>query len=269
MTVAATQTAVVGAEAPAETLHGGLRWAVRCYLLMLRWDLEELRQVLPIMVMMQILIGAGTVVGFGFFLGDAPQSAILFLATGATVMPLLTVGLVFLPSNVGEKKLRGTYDYMFSLPVARISMALSTLTLAAIVALPSIFVTLGVAALRFDLDLSISPLVVPAAFAVILMAGAIGIAIGHALSDPRLTNLLTNLLVFGFLLFSPINYPPERLPGWMQSLHDWLPFEASGQVMRGTLTDGLVDDLVRPFILLAVWGLASLAVAYAVMIRRR
>ena len=135
MTAAATQTAVAGPEAPAETLHGGLRWAVRCYLLMLRWDLEELRQVLPIMVMMQILVGAGTVVGFGFFLGDAPQSAILFLATGATVMPLLTVGLVFLPSNVGEKKLRGTYDYMFSLPVTRISMALSTLTLAAIVAL--------------------------------------------------------------------------------------------------------------------------------------
>ncbi len=47
------------------------------------------------------------------------------------------------------------------------------------------------------------------------------------------------------------------------------PFEASGQVMRGTLTDGLVDDLTRPFILLAVWGFASLALAYAVMIRRR
>ncbi len=41
---------------------------------------------------------------------------------------------------------------------------------------------------------------------------SVGFAMGHAIPNPMVTALVTNVLVFVILLYSPINFPPERLP---------------------------------------------------------
>lgn len=72
--------------------------------------------------------------------------------------------------------------------------------------LPGLVVALVVARWHYDLALSVSPLVVLAVLLVGLTATGIGYAIASFV-PPMITLLLTNLLLFGALMFSPVNFP--------------------------------------------------------------
>ena len=37
-------------------------------------------------------------------------------------------------------------------------------------------------------------------------------------------------------MFSPINFPADRLPEWLRAIHRVLPFESMARVVRDTLT---------------------------------
>jgi len=252
-----------------DELRAGPGYWLRSYLLMVRWELLNLRLQLPIMVALQVFLGAGMAIGFGFLIADASGPATLYLATGATVIPMMTLGLVMVPQIIAQQKIDGTYDYIFGLPVPRMAMYFAGLSVWSVIALPSAVMALGVAAWRYDLELSISPLVVPAALLVVAVASAIGFAFSHALPNPRLTNLITQLLIFVITLFSPISFPAERLPGWLQAVHQWLPAEHAANVMRGTLTDGLLEaPLWESFAILGVWAIGSWLVTAWVITRR-
>lgn len=251
-------------------LRSGPSYWLRTYLLMVRWEILNQRLMLPLMVAMQVLLGAGMALGFGLLIDDPTPAEAAYLATGATVIPMMTLGLVMLPQVVAQQKIDGTYEYVFGLPVPRMAMYFAGLTVWSLIGLPSAAVALGVAAWRYDLDLSVSPLVVIGAFLVVSVASAIGYAFSHGLPNPRTTHLITQLLIFVVILFSPVSFPAERLPGWLQAIHTWLPPEHAANVMRGTLTDGLVDgSLVPSFALLTVWAIGSWLVTARVITRRR
>jgi ABC-2 type transport system permease protein len=103
----------------------------------------------------------------------------------------------------------------------------------------------------------------------VLMATSVGLAFAHALPRPEATILITQILGFGILVFSPINYPAERLPVWLQTLHQFLPFQHAAVVMRGALAAGLEHDVGRSYAILAVWTAVSWVVTLWVLNRRR
>ena len=250
-------------------LRSGPGYWFRSYLLVVRWEILNQRLQLPLMVAMQVLLGAGMAVGFGLLIPDPTGPTALYLATGATVIPIMTVGLVMLPQIIAQQKIDGTYEYIFGLPIPRMAMYFAGLTVWSLIAMPSAVMALGVAAWRYDLDLSISPLVIPGGLLVVAVASAIGFAFSHALPNPRITHLVTQLLIFAITLFSPISFPAERLPGWLQAVHQWLPPEHAANVMRGTLTEGLLDDpLWESFAILGVWALGSWILTAWVITRR-
>lgn len=254
----------------ARELRRGPGYWISTYLLMVRWELLNQRLMLPIMVVLQIMLGAGMAIGLGLFIANPTSAEAAYLATGATVFPMMTLGLNMLPQVVAQQKLEGTYEYVFGLPVPRMAMYFAGLTVWSVIGLPSAAVALVVAAWRYDIDLSVSPFVVPAAFLVISVASAIGYAIGHGIPNPRTTNVITQVMIFVVILFSPVSFPAERLPGWLQAVHTWLPPEHSANVMRGTLTDGLVDGgLLKSFAVLVAWAIASWALTAWVITRRR
>jgi ABC-2 type transport system permease protein len=249
-------------------VRSGLGYWLTSYWLMLRWELLSMRLMLPVMFAVQFFIGAGMVVGLGFLFDQITQPAALYLSTGGVVIPLLTLGLVVVPNEVGQYKLEGTYDFLWSLPLPRMASYLAGVTVWCVVALPASVAALVVAALRFHLHFDVSPLAVPAALLVVLVATALGYALGHAVPNPRITNLITQVLIFVIVIFSPINFPAARLPDWLSWLHQWLPFESAAIVMRGTLADGLVTSMTRAFIVLGAWTVLSWAVTYRVLSRR-
>ena len=87
-------------------------------------------------------------------------------------------------------------------------------------------------------------------------------------TSPTIANLITQLIVFIALMFSPINFPADRLPGWLQTVHQVLPFQYMAEAVRDTLatpTDGIS---VLPFAVLAAWCVLGLTITLRIMTRR-
>jgi ABC-2 type transport system permease protein len=230
---------------------------VRSYYLMVVWELQSLRIVLPLALVAQIIFGAGLVIGFGYLVGDIPVTEALFLATGITVISMITLGLVLVPQVIAASKQAGVYDYMWSLPVPRTASIAASLTVNSFISVPGMALALLVAWLRYDLTFSVSVLIVPAALLTLITAASVGFAMGHAIPNPMTTSLITNVLVFVILLYSPINFPADRLPGWLATAHQGLPMMHAANVVRAGLTEGLATGVGTSFAVLGVWAAAA------------
>lgn len=241
---------------------------LRSYRLMVTWELRSLRMVLPLAFVVQVMISSGLVLGLGFLVNDMTGTQAQYLAVGVTVISMITLGMVMAPQLIAAQKQSGAYEYLLSLPIARTTLVAAGLTVHSLIALPGAVVALLVAWWRYDIALTVSPLVVPAVVLTLVTAASVGFAVAHAISNPMVTSLVTNVLIFVILFYAPINFPPERLPGWLAGLHHVLPFGHSANLMRAGLTDGLATHVGSSFAILSVWAVASWTVTAWVVGRR-
>jgi ABC-2 type transport system permease protein len=235
---------------------------------MLRWQLASMRLVFPVLVVVQILIAAGFSIGMSLFFVEVDPTTGLYLGTGAAIITLIVVGLVVTPQMVAGEKEAGTYDFSWSLPVPRSASVVSWVCFSALVSIPSTVAALLVAGWRLDLTYAVSWRVVPAVMLVLIGGTLIGYAIAHAISDPATTQLVSQVLAFGILGFTPITYPIENLPDWLAAVHRVLPFYYMGIIVRDGLTTGLVTDAAFAYLMVVVWTLVS-AGAIALLLGRR
>lgn len=240
---------------------------VRQFGLIMQWQLRRGLQMLPLLIVVQILLAAATIIGFGLLVGDPERTQGLYLATGAPTVTLIMVGLVMTPQFVSQSRTEGSLDWMRTLPVPRMLFLFADLAVWTLIALPGLVISVLAGAWRFDVDLSMAWWVVPAAIIVSMTAASIGYALASLL-PAMLAQLMSQVLVFLVLLFTPVSYPADRMPEWAQSVHEWLPLEPMAQVMRAGLAanDFTVDT--RSWIVLAVWCVAAVAGA-AVAVRKR
>jgi ABC-2 type transport system permease protein len=251
------------------TLRRGAGYWLAGYRAMLRFDLASSRPWLVSFILVQMLMGAGMAIIYGFYLGDLPPAAATFLATGAPTLAVMPLGMALLPSLIASRKIEQTYDFMWSLPVPRTATAASSFTIFTLLAIPGVAVSLAVAGWRYDLDLRVSLWIVPAVLLASLMSASVGFGIGHAVPDPGIINVITNLLIFVVLMFSPIAFPIGNFPGWLAALHRGLPFWHMANVMRAALTEGLVESVWRSYLVLGAWTVGTWLLAAWAIRRRR
>ncbi|HSM33000.1 MAG TPA: ABC transporter permease [Anaerolineae bacterium] len=240
---------------------------LRSYSLLVRWQALRLKSFLPLAIVVQVLFALGIVAGYPLLFPQIDELTILFLATGAPSIALITMGLVALPQVVSQAKLQGTLDYMRSLPVPRMVYLLADLTVWLLIVLPGVAFAVALGAWVFDLALSVSLAIIPAVLLVATTAAAVGYAMASLL-PPMIAMLLTQVLVVGVLMFSPINFPAERLPEWLQSVHAVLPVQAMGEVIRGSLATDTFPLATGSFVLLMGWCAVSLGLSYLALRRR-
>jgi ABC-2 type transport system permease protein len=244
-----------------------MRHWLRSYLLLLRWSAIRLRYLLPLVLVIQIFLSVGIVIGFAFLLPSIDPETALYLSTGAPTLGLITIGMVMAPQMVAQAKTEGTFAYNQTLPVPRTAVLGADITTWLVVGTPGLLLGLLVAVLRFDLTLRVSWLVGPAVLLVALTGTTVGFAIAYAFPPP-VTGLVSQLIVFIALMFSPINFPADRLPQWLQAVHRVLPFESMADAIRDTLTGPPAGVALQPFAVLTVWCAAGLAITLRVMTRR-
>jgi ABC-2 type transport system permease protein len=237
--------------------------------MMTRWELTGLRLLMPLTVMIQILTGAGFVLGVGLFFDDIPPQAALFVSTGVVVITLATVGLVMGPQLIAAQKADQTYEFIWSLPVPRSTAAMAWIATNTIIAVPGMVAAIYVAVWRYDLAITLSPAVVPGALLTIYTASMIGYAIAHTIGQPVVISLISQVTIFFMTGFSPVNFPKEQLPGWLAAANEGLPLLHMAAVTRAGLTEGVVDGLTRSYLVLGAWALAATAVTAWVLRRRR
>jgi len=254
---------------PAKVRRGPGHW-LSSYLAMLRFDIASQRTWLPMFVLTQVLFGTGMAIIYGFYLGPSMSpAAALFIVSGAPALAVITGALIGVTSMVTERKAAGTWDFIWSLPAPRSAAVASTFTVYTAMSIPGIIVTLALATWRYGLHLSLSPMAVPAFLLASLMATSLGFGMALAIKSPLVTNVIVEALIFVVLLFSPVVYPISQLPRWLADLHRVLPIYPLAQVMRASVTSGLVHDFAASYAVLAVWTAAAWAMTAWVIGRRR
>lgn len=253
---------------PSSDVRRGPRRWLRSYRMMMRFDVRGLGQWLVIGMIIQILMGAGAAIMYGFYLGDVADVVKVFIATGVPALGLIPMGFVMVPNMVGQQRLAKTYDFIWSLPVPRLAAAASTFTVFTLMALPGFAASLGVAVWYYAIGLHVSWLLVPAVLLTALMCSSVGFGMAHAIKNPMVINFIANMIIFFVLLFSPIIVPIAQFPDWLASIHRVLPFYHMAEVIRDALSSGFVTDAATSYAVLGVWTVAGWSATAWVIGRR-
>ncbi len=244
----------------------GYWWA--SYVAMLRWVLVQQKVLFVGIVFSQIVLGIGAAFMYKFYLGDLDPMSALYLVTGIPALSLIPVGFVLVPILVMQEKSRGTHDFTWSLPVPRLAPVAATFTVFTAIALPIAAVSTALAAWLFDVTLDVSWTVIPFALLASLMATSVGYGMAMAIPEPRMTNLIPNIVIFLVLLFSPIVIPISQFPDWAATLHQILPFYHMANLIRSSLTDGLVTNAGASLAILLAWTIVGWVLVARVVARR-
>jgi len=240
---------------------------LRSYMLMLKWQALSNKPILPLNLVVQLMIAAGFIIGIGFFYPQITPSTAKYLTTGAPTISLLMVGLVLVPQVVALSRTQGTYDYIWSLPVSRMVYVAADATVWILVSLPGVILSVILGAVYYDFGLHITPLVIPAVLLIAVAGVFVGYAIAHGAPKPQMAQLATQVIVFGIMIFSPIMYPIDQLPGWLAAVHRVLPVKYMADLSRGTLTD-LNVDLGLAFAVVGGWCLLGFVATFLLISRR-
>jgi ABC-2 type transport system permease protein len=256
-------------DTPGMVAGGGPRRWADGYRRMLVWEFVSLRLYLPVLTAVLVLQGAGFVFGIGLFFRHIPTTAAVYVATGVPVVNLMTVGLIFEPQIVADERASGSYEFIRALPVARTARFLAWYTIALLIALPAVVVSLAVGVARYHFDLHLTPGIVPAVVMTSLTGTLVGYAVAHAINVPMVIRLVSVSMIFMIFGFSPVTFPAGQLPAWLRSTNRWLPFESMATVVRSSLVRGLTSGTGRAYVVLAAWGVGSAAIAAWSIGRRR
>lgn len=240
---------------------------LRSYRLLVTWQALRKKNYLPLMMAVQTLFSLGIVLGYPLLFPTLDKSSIYLIATGAPAISMISVGLVGLPQTVGQERTEGSLAYMRSLPVPRLAYLMADLTVWLGIVIPGVILGVVVGAWRFGLDLQVSPLVIPAVLLVAVTSACIGYAIASVLPY-MLTVIITQAMVVFVFMFSPLTFLPDKLPAWMEAIHQVLPIQAMGEVTRGTLAANQFGLPAMAFVTLAVWCVLGFGVTYVAMTRR-
>lgn len=235
----------------------GPRFWLSRYVAMLRFDMASQRATLAMFGFMQLMFGAGMAIIYGFYLGHMDARAATVLVTGTPSLAVISTGMVIVPMLVAERKVAGTWDFIWSLPTPRTAAVASTFTVYTALTIPGIVLTLLLATWRYSISLRPSPMVVPAFLVASVMATSVGFGFAQLIRNPLVTNVVTNVLIFAVLLFSPVVFPISQLPGWLADIHRVLPIYHLAQVLRASVTTGLVSGVGVSYAVLVAWTLAA------------
>ncbi len=241
--------------------------AVRSYLLLLRWNLLRNRRLLVLIMGIQIALGIGIIYGFTFLVPQVTPTVALFFATGAPTLSMILMGLTVVPQETAQARISGRFTYVTALPVPRLAPMLADVTYWLLLQLPGWVLTLLLAVAHFDLTLHVDALILPAVALVALTAAAVGYAVAVSF-PPQATTQFTQFLSIGLLLFSPINFPLDRLPGWLQDVHRALPVTYMADLIRGGLTGHYGVSRALAFGVVGAYCAAGLALSARAASRR-
>jgi ABC-2 type transport system permease protein len=235
---------------------------------MLKWVFLSNRPWLSLNLIVQMCIAVGFIFGISFFYPAITPATAKYLTTGAPTLILITVGLVMVPQMVASLRMYGTYDYIWSLPVPRMVYVAADATNMFGSMLPGVVLAVVLGSIYFDFNLIVSPLVIPAVILIALCGTFLGYALAFAVPKPMMAQVLTQVIIFAVMMFSPVMYPASQLPGWLQAVHKVFPIQYMADLTRGTLTD-LNVNLGLAFGVVGAWLLAGFVVTWFLVRRRQ
>ncbi|MGH7752197.1 MAG: ABC transporter permease [Gemmatimonadales bacterium] len=226
------------------------------------------RQGAAFMIMVQVVLTVGLVLGYGYLIPGISETAALYVTTGAATNATVTISLVVLPQILAEAKHQGRMDFMLTLPISREIYLLSQVVATIILAAPGTLLAVLFGAWHYDLALELSPWLPVVLLLGIASLAGVGVAVAAFSNHLQVTNAITQLVIFYVVFFAPILLPKEQLPDLLQTVSTVMPPTYAADAMRASLTDLPGTHLSRDLAVLTGFAAVSLSIS-ALSIRRR
>lgn len=175
------------------------------FLGLVKWSLIRHKFYIPVFVVVQIILSFAVTYGFLFVTDANDDLTRSYLCTGAMTINVIAVTCVLAPQIVSESKQNGIYDYQKTLPVSRSGILLADLLIWGLLCLPGILSSLLIS--RFGFGLSVYWGFVPLISILLIIFSLLSLGFLIAYLFPiNIVSLMTQLIMIGGLLFSPIIY---------------------------------------------------------------
>lgn len=233
----------------------------------IKWSLIRHKFYIPIFVLVQIILSIAIIYGFLFITNAKDTLTQSYLCTGAMTINIIAVTCVLAPQIVSEAKQNGIYDYQKTLPIPRVSILLSDLLVWGLLCIPGIVSSLLISTFAFELKTDLGIVSLLSIFIIIFSLLSLGFSIAYVFPS-NIVSLITQLIMIGGLMFSPIIFPENRLPAYAKYIYNYLPFVPSSQIIRRAVFQlGQVD--IQNYLVLVLWGVISFMASLAMLIKRR
>lgn len=182
------------------------------------------------------------------------------LIAGSLVFGIGIMTVNNLAQMVLVERFRSMLVLVITSPVHRLSYALGVVVFFVAQGLVTAGVILGFAPL-LHIHIELSAWLLPILALTALSTTGLGIVVATWAPTNEVGNVLANLFGIFLTLFSPVYYPMERLPGWLQWVARFSPYTHGGQAVDALLSGsgGWVDEAL----ILAVLTVAGLAFGVA------
>lgn len=173
------------------------------------------------LAVIQAVFAAAIIWGIPLISGETNEP--LRLLAASWHLGLIAVGLAVAPQVLAEWKADGYFQELSRLPVPRATLVFAELSSWVVVASPGILITPMFIWLRFDAV----PHLTVQVLLVLLLAELIYIGMGLCLVllfSLEFVQVISQVLMVFAMLFTPILFPVERLPGWLRQVQDFFPF---------------------------------------------
>ena len=217
---------------------------------------------------LMVLISLGVTIGYTLIMPEMDENTMLYLATGAPTIVIIMLGLVLLPLQNSTAKTEGYNEFLRTLPIKRLNIMVADIIIWICIALPGFIISTVVTHFIFDPGYAISFTIIP----IFLLVSVTSISIGYGFSfalAPHTTTMLTQLIAFGSLMFSPINFPIYNLPNWFQAVHRVLPLHAMANVMRASLATTTYTASWWEYAKLILWCAAGIILSISILNRTK
>lgn len=233
---------------------------------LMRWSLIRHKYLLPTFSIAQAALALAIVYGLALLIPEIDEGTSLYLSSGAITLGIIAVGCVLAAQIVNTAKQDGIVKYQKTLPVNRMSILIADIIIWGIASLPGILMSCLAAMMRFNISINVSL----TSILIILLAQVAMISIGFAIAywlPSNFVALVTQIIMIGGLLFSPITYPADRLPDWMTVIYNVLPFVPTSNLIRATLFGQGSISFVDLFVVI-IWALFTFGLSLFALSRK-
>lgn len=236
------------------------------FLGLIRWSIIRHKNLFIVFSLTQIFLSLGVV--FGISLMTEPKTKIdaVYLASGAMTLGVIAVGCVLSAQIINTAKIEGVIKYQRTLPVRRSLILISDLFIWSIASLPGVFMSHFASHLRFRFGAEINLKSIFIILLIQICMISIGFCIAY-LFTPNVVGLVSQIIMIGGLLFSPILFPADRLPAWIGNVYEKLPFVPASQLIRSQLFNQGAF-LSENLLVIIIWGLIGVSFSLYVLEKR-
>jgi len=190
---------------------------------------------------------------------------IAYIVIGLTMYMWINITLWDVGFQLRNEQMRGTLESNWLCPIWRFSILvgpsltklLTSLVFIAIAVLEyGLFLDTWVVGNNGGLILLIMVLVIPSIY-------GIGVAFGSLVMRVQEASTMVFLVRGIFMIFTGVSYPLAVMPGWMQTVANWLPLTYAVHAIRAvTLSGATLADLRHDLTMLALFAVGLSALGY-------